>query len=101
MLNIGYTENGSEAKITLEGRLDANTSKDLKTKIGEIPESVLNADLNIADLEYTSSAGLRVILQLHNQLHQRGGKLVISKPNDTIAEVFEDTGLSDCLNIVR
>ena len=101
MLNIDYAENGTEVKIALEGRLDANTSKDLKAKLGEIPESVTRADMDISKLEYTSSAGLRVILQLHNQLGQRGGRLTILKPNDTIVEVFEDTGLSDCLNIVR
>ena len=101
MLNIDYAENGTEVKIALEGRLDANTSKDLKAKLGEIPESVTRADMDISKLEYTSSAGLRVILQLHNQLGQRGGRLTILKPNDTIVDVFEDTGLSDCLNIVR
>ncbi|MBO4374928.1 MAG: STAS domain-containing protein [Lachnospiraceae bacterium] len=101
MLSIDYTENGADAKLALEGRLDANTSKDLKTKVGEIPESILNIDMDISKLEYTSSAGLRVVLQLHNQLNQRGGKLVISHPNEVISEVFEDTGLSDCLNIVR
>ncbi len=101
MLNIDIQVNGSDAKIVLEGRLDANTSPELKEKMGRLPEEVKNIELDLEKIAYTSSAGLRVILQYHNQLNQRGGKLKLTRPNDNIMEVFEDTGLSDCLNIER
>ena len=99
MLNTDIQINGSDVKIVLEGRLDANTSPGLKEEMGKLPESVKNIELDVQKVSYTSSAGLRVILQYHNQLNQRGGKLTVSHPNETLMEVFEDTGLLDCLNI--
>ncbi len=101
MLNIDISTQGNTVVVDLEGRLDASTSPELKEKLGAMHEEVNNLELHIDKLAYVSSAGLRVILQYHNQLKQRGGKLVVFKPNDLIMEVFEDTGLSGCLNISR
>ncbi len=101
MLNIDISTQGNAAVVDLEGRLDARTTPELKEKLGAIPEEVNNIEIHIDKLTYVSSAGLRVILQYHNQLKQRGGELIVLKPNDSIMEVFKDTGLSDCLNISR
>ncbi len=99
MLNIDIKTDGNSANAVLEGRLDVNTSSELKEKVGGLSEDITNIDLDLEKLSYTSSAGLRVILQIHNQLKQRGGKLVLTHPNEVIMEVLEDTGLADCLNI--
>ena len=99
MLNTDIQINGDQAKVVLEGRLDANTSPEFKDKLAGLPEEVKNMVMDIEKVTYTSSAGLRVILQYHNQMGQRGGKLTVSHPNPNIMGVFEDTGLTDCLNI--
>ncbi len=101
MLKTEVTENGNEAKIMLEGKIDANTAKELKSRIEQISGNVKNIEMDLTKLDYTSSAGLRVILQLHNQLNQNGGRLTVSHANEEIMEVFDDTGLLDCLNIAN
>ncbi len=100
MLKINISENPSGTLLALEGKLNADTSKELKSRLSEIPEDVTRIELDLENLIYTSSAGLRVILQLHNQLNERGGKLTVSRANETIREVFDDTGLSGCLNLI-
>ncbi len=99
MLNIYIVKDGTSAKVSLDGRLDVNSSAELKEKIGALSDEINNIELDMEKLSYTSSAGLRVILQYHNQLKQNGGKLLVSHPNEGIMDVFEDTGLADCLNI--
>ena len=101
MLNINVTENGTDVKIELEGKLDAVTSKDLHARIAQLSDNVLHVEMDMENLVYISSAGLRVLLALHNSLKQRGGSLKILNVSDPLMEVFEDTGLATALIFVR
>lgn len=101
MLNINVTENGTDVKIELEGKLDAVTSKDLHARIAQLSDNVLHVEIDMENLAYISSAGLRVLLALHNSLKQRGGSLKILHVSDPLMEVFEDTGLATALIFVR
>lgn len=92
---------GKDATLTLEGKLDATTAPQLKEKLEELTGDVTDINIDMSDLAYTSSAGLRLFLQYHNLLLKAGGKLTLMYPNDMIMEIFEDTGMADSLNIVR
>jgi anti-sigma B factor antagonist len=54
--------------------------------------------LDMAKVEYISSAGLRVILKVQ-KLMLRQGKMKLINVNESVMEVFEITGFSDILNI--
>ena len=54
--------------------------------------------LDFSKLEYTSSAGLRVLLSAQKQMN-RQGEMIVKHVNKTIMEVFEVTGFVDILNI--
>ena len=101
MLNTDIEVNGNQARVVLEGKLDANTAPELREKLSKLPDEIDNIELDIEKVIYISSAGLRVILQYHNQMNQRGGKLTVCHPSENIMEVLEDTGLSGCLNIQK
>ena len=58
-----------------------------------------NLTLNMKDLEYISSSGLRSIRNLYIKVNQNGGKLVLTNVNENVMEVFEMTGLAGLLNI--
>ena len=87
--------------VVLEGKLDANTAAELKERLDEIPDEVSGLNLDIEKLAYTSSAGLRLIIQYNNLMKQRGGKLTILHPNELISELFKDTGLLKHLNVIN
>ncbi len=54
--------------------------------------------LDMAALDYLSSAGLRVILAAQMQMNKQGS-MVVRHVNETIMEVFEVTGFTDILTI--
>jgi len=85
--------------IKVEGRLDANTAPELEDSVNDdiVGIKVLNIDLK--NLDYISSAGLRVILKFHKQMTSVGGSLTIFSPKDEVLDVFDMTGFSTFLNI--
>lgn len=99
-MNIRKTEDGNEITLTLTGRLDTTTAPQLEEQINENIEGTEKMILDFQELEYLSSAGLRVLLGTHKTFMKRGsGGLVIRHVNETIHEVFEITGFLDILNI--
>ena len=92
------TENGV-LTLALEGRLDTNTAPELEKEIGaELTESVQTLILDLKDLEYISSAGLRVLLASQKKMNKQGN-MVVKNANDMIMDVFQVTGFIDILTI--
>ncbi len=99
-MNIEKKENGNEITLMLAGRLDTTTAPQLEEKINENMEGAETMILDFKELEYLSSAGLRVLLGTHKTfMKRRKGGLVIRHVNETIHEVFEVTGFLDILNV--
>lgn len=89
---------GDTLTLSLSGRLDTTTAPDLeKMIVGELPD-IQKLVLDLADLEYISSAGLRVLLMAQKSMSRKGGMDVLH-PNELIMEVFDVTGFTDILNI--
>lgn len=90
----------TEATILyLEGRLDTITAPQLEKHIEERLDGYRNLVLDMENLEYISSAGLRVLLALQKVMTKQGS-LEIIHVNETNMEVFTMTGFADILTIV-
>ena len=98
MLNINKTVEDGAAVFTLEGRLDTVTSPDLEAEIKEVLPDLKEITIDIENLDYISSAGLRVLLSTQKVMN-RQGSMTISHVNDTIMKIFEVTGFSEILTI--
>ena len=98
MLNINKTIDGAKAVYALEGRLDTVTSPDLEEALKETIENVEELVLDFGNLEYISSAGLRVLLAAHKVV-TKNGQMKLTNVNSTIMEIFDVTGFSDILTI--
>ena len=83
--------------LTVAGRLDTTTAPNLEAVISELSEDVKELVLDIAGVEYISSAGIRVILGAYKKMNSNGGIMRIEKANDIVREVFEMTGLLQML----
>ena len=85
--------------VTLEitGRLDTTTAPNLEAVINEISEDTKELVFNMAELEYISSAGIRVLLGAYKKMTSNLGIMRIEKANDIVYEVFEMTGLLQML----
>ena len=86
--------------ITLEiaGRVDTTTSPNLEAVIKEISEDIKELVFNMSEVEYISSAGIRVLLGAYKKMSANQGLMRIEKPNEIVREVFEMTGLEQMLN---
>ena len=97
-MNIVKTNEGTKLILALEGRLDTTTAPQLEAEVKSALADVTELVLDFSQLEYLSSAGLRVILAAQKIMNKQG-KMVIRHVNETILEVFEVTGFSDILTI--
>lgn len=97
-MQINKNKSDSNLTLTLAGRLDTNTAPTLEAELGSNLEGVTDLVLDFADLEYISSAGLRVILSAQKEMNSRG-KMVIKNVCADIMDVFDITGFSDILTI--
>ncbi len=84
----------------LNGNLNSNTSPELEDKIFEaIKNDSKNMILDFEDLDYISSAGLRVIMKAAKNLKQSEGMIVLCSMQDYVKEVFEIAGFDAYLPI--
>lgn len=98
-MKIGIERNGSTLEIKLTDRLDTVTSPQLEEKLKEELEGVTNLQFDFAELEYISSAGLRVLLTASKRMKKQG-KMEIRNVNEEVMEVFIITGFADILTIL-
>ena len=98
MLNINKNKEGSKLTVAVEGRLDTTTAPELEAALKEDIVGVEELVIDLANLEYISSAGLRVLLAAQ-KIMMKQGKMVVTNPNDVISEIFEVTGFRDILTI--
>jgi len=92
-LNISVKNEGTEYTFVLEGRLDTITSPSFEKKINEIVEDAEKLIFDLSNLQYISSAGLRVLLGATQQMEEKG-KLIVRNPSQPVREVFDLTGFS-------
>ena len=97
-MNIEKTRNGPELLISVTGKLDLKTSRQFEKSLMESIDGVTHIILDFRDPEYITSAGLRVILELYQNV-AKDGKVVIRNPNNLVREVFEATGLNDIMEV--
>ncbi len=98
MLTISNTKNGNDLTFTLVGRLDTITAPSFEKEIRQNLKGIENLIIDLKDLEYISSAGLRVLLAAQKVMN-RQGEMVVRNVNDVVMDVFEVTGFIDILNI--
>ena len=89
---------GTALTISLEGRLDTSTAPELEAELNAGLDGVTALTLDLGELLYLSSAGLRVILAAQKRMNKQG-KMTVTNVCDEIMEVFEITGFVDILNI--
>ena len=90
--------NGAEVVLTLKGKLDTNTAPELEALLNETLPATKKLEFDFTDLEYLSSAGLRVLLNAQKVMSSQGC-MVIKHVNETIMDIFDMTGFSSILNI--
>lgn len=99
-MTIIQEEKDGIVELNISGRLDAvsavEADKDFSSVIDAGHERLL---VNLTNLDYISSAGLRVLLVVAKRIQQNGGKVVLCSLSANVKEVFEISGFSSIFNI--
>ena len=95
---IHTEQDGARLTVTLEGRLDTATSPELEATLQESLDGIEDLVLDLSELVYMSSAGLRVLLITQKRMN-RQGRMKLIHVNDMLMEIFEVTGFSQFLTI--
>ena len=99
-MKVEITQKDNQVMVAFEGRLDTMTSSEFEknlTPYFSIQGIELILDCN--DMQYISSAGLRVLLMAHKNVTARGGRFIIRNLNKDVSSVFDMTGFSRILTI--
>lgn len=98
MLTINKTIEDGKAVFQPEGRLDTVTAPDLEKEVRDCIDNLTELVFDFKDLDYISSAGLRILLASQKIMLKQGTMKVVNV-NSTIMEIFDVTGFSDILTI--
>lgn len=99
MTYVTRVENGTMF-IDLEGRLDTVTSQELGNTLPLEKRANLDIDFNFEQLQYISSAGLRLLVLFKKEAQATNNKMVIRNINDVIKEIFSVTGFDKIFKII-
>ena len=97
-MTIEIKKNADEITIEVVGRLDTTTAPALEKTINDNVEATQDLVLNMAGLEYISSAGLRVLLGAQKKM-QKQGTMKLTSVREEVMDVLEMTGFADILVI--
>ena len=96
-MKIDLKKEDKKLTIKLGGKLDTNTSPELDSKMNEL-EGMEEVIIDMKELDYISSAGLRVLLSMQKVMNKQG-KMTIINVCENVMDIFEVTGFSDILTI--
>ena len=90
--------NGTEVTLIVSGRIDTQTAPEVESELDAVLPGIKELTFDMTNLEYVSSAGLRVILKAQKAMNTQGS-MKLTGVNDNIMEVFDITGFLDILTI--
>lgn len=97
-MNVENIIDGNAATISVSSRMDTVTAPMLQQAVDSLDIDINELTLDFKELEYTSSAGLRVILAAQKKMNRQGSMKLINV-NDVIMDVLDVTGFIDILTI--
>ena len=97
-MEIRQKREGATLTIEIEGRIDTFTAPELGKVIDNGLDGVTRLIFDLKDMDYTSSAGLREFLKAQ-QIMEDQGSLLVRNANETVLDIFDETGFSSILDI--
>ena len=93
-MEVDLIKRGRDAELKLNGYIDATNAADIDKILTDVVAQFDNVTLDMAKLEYVSSAGLRAFKHAYMDLHRKGGVLGAKNVSKSITEVLELTGFT-------
>jgi anti-sigma B factor antagonist len=89
---------GADVEFVVSGRLDGAVANELEIKIIEaVKNGATSLIVNMADVNFLCSAGIRVLLQYARQMRLAGKSLLVASPSEAAATVLHSTGFAEMI----
>ena len=100
MLRASVTAGESGPLIVLSGEADISNADELNELVtGQLADGTLHLTIDEGGLDFADTAGIRVFLLAAKKLRQRGGGLVLLRPQRSLARILEILGAEEVLAI--
>jgi anti-anti-sigma factor len=94
-MKVSTTSHGEAIVIAVSGRVDAGTAPQFEARILElIASGHLRLVIDLGDLDYINSSGLRALLVAGKRLRPQGGRLLLAAPRELVRQVLQISGFS-------
>ena len=101
-MNISESKQGNVTILKAEGKLDSMSSPELDKRLASMVESgTRKIVLDLSNLDYVSSAGLRVFLSAAKRLKQAQGKLELANLSAQVKQIFDIAGFETILPVFK
>ena len=90
---------GEMLTVHIKGDLNVKTSPILEEELKSSIIGVKELVLDFANVEYISSAGLRVLLAMEKNMRRQGGKMKLRNLNPAVKEIIRLAGFFQIMNI--
>jgi anti-anti-sigma factor len=99
-MEINTRESSGTTIVSLNGPLDTGTASEVGSKLDELTGArATKIIVDLTDVEFVSSAGLRILLATAKRLRKSAGDLSVCGLNETVQEVFDMSGFSSILKV--
>jgi len=102
MLDIALVPHGGGVVVVLAGRVDTDTAAALESRLSEVIEGgEAKLVIDLADVDYLNSVGIRVFLKASKQAQARDGRIVLCGVRPALRQVFELSGFAPVLALAE
>ena len=98
-MTVTKEKNGDALTVAIMGSLDVKTAPELSKELEGELDDVMEVIFDLEKTDYTSSAGLRVLLGAYQIMDEKDGRMVLKNVNESFMEILEVTGFTDFLEI--
>ena len=99
-MRLNIEDKGKAKVVKLEGKLDVNLSVSIESELDALIESgSINLILEISKVEYLSSSGIRVFINMMRKIKDKNGRLVLASVPDVIKKILKTVDLEDLFEV--
>jgi anti-sigma B factor antagonist len=96
-LSVKSELNGNVTVVTISGRVDSVTAATMEAELAKIVHENKKMVLDLQDVAYMSSAGVRAIVKILRNAQKSGGGIKLARISDSVAEVLQTVGMMELL----
>src|SRR5688572_23991976 len=99
-LQLRVENDDREPCVWVDGEIDVFTAPSLAARIDEVvTDSTTSLALDLDEVSFIDSTGLRVLIEADRRMRDRGGALVLRRPSRAVSRLLELTALGEWLTV--